>query len=83
MIFAEIPGVDKENVAIEVKDNVLTIQGERVADDTLTCTSAPTAPAGNTSRSPVPGTSTVPPLADISMRLPIPCPSTANSSSGP
>ncbi|MBA7707997.1 hypothetical protein ES703_116884 [subsurface metagenome] len=28
-------------------------------------------------------TSTVPPLADISMRLPIGCPSMANSSSGP
>jgi HSP20 family protein len=27
LIFVEIPGVDKEEVAIEVKDNVLSIQG--------------------------------------------------------
>jgi len=32
LIFVEIPGVDKQDVAIEVKDNVLSIQGERVVD---------------------------------------------------
>jgi HSP20 family protein len=35
VIFAEIPGVDKEEVAIEVKDNVLSIQGERVVDSSI------------------------------------------------
>ncbi len=29
VIHAELPGVKKENVAIEVKDNVLTLRGER------------------------------------------------------
>jgi HSP20 family protein len=29
VIHAELPGVKKEEVSIEVKDNVLTIQGER------------------------------------------------------
>lgn len=35
LIFVEIPGVDKEEVAIEVKDNVLSIQGERVVDSSI------------------------------------------------
>lgn len=30
VIHAELPGVKKENVAIEVKDNVLTLRGERI-----------------------------------------------------
>ena len=28
----ELPGVKKENISVEVKDNVLTIRGERVVD---------------------------------------------------
>lgn len=35
LIFVEIPGVDKNEVSIEVKDNVLSIQGERVVDSTI------------------------------------------------
>jgi len=35
IIFVEIPGVDKNEVDIEVKDNVLTIQGERVVDSSI------------------------------------------------
>ena len=35
VIFVEIPGVDKEAVAIEVKENVLAISGERTVDDAL------------------------------------------------
>lgn len=35
LIFAEIPGVDKNEVAIEVKDNVLSIKGERVVDKSI------------------------------------------------
>ena len=35
LIFAEIPGVDKDDVTIEVKDNVLTIQGERGVDKSI------------------------------------------------
>ncbi len=35
IIFAEIPGVDKENVAIEVKENVLSISGERSVDHSV------------------------------------------------
>ena len=35
LIFVEIPGVDKNDVAIEVKDNVLSIQGERVVDTSI------------------------------------------------
>ncbi len=30
VIHAELPGVSKENVSIEVKENVLTLKGERV-----------------------------------------------------
>lgn len=32
IIYAEIPGVDKDVVAIEVKENVLSISGERTVD---------------------------------------------------
>ena len=35
IIFAEIPGIDKENVAIEVKENVLSISGERTVDHSV------------------------------------------------
>lgn len=34
VIQADLPGVEKDKVAVEVKDNVLTIQGERIADMT-------------------------------------------------
>lgn len=32
VIVAELPGVVKENVSIEVKDNILTLRGERMVD---------------------------------------------------
>jgi HSP20 family protein len=35
MIRADLPGVSKENVAVEVKDNVLTIKGERLEDPSI------------------------------------------------
>ena len=35
VIFAEIPGVDKDAVAIEVKENVLSISGERMVDHSM------------------------------------------------
>ena len=35
IIFAEIPGVDKAAVAIEVKENVLSISGERLVDHSV------------------------------------------------
>ena len=35
LIYVEIPGVDKDEVDIEVKDNVLTIRGERVVDSRI------------------------------------------------
>jgi len=35
LIFVEIPGVEKNAVAIEVKDNILSIQGERVVDSSI------------------------------------------------
>lgn len=33
VIVAELPGVGKENVSIEVKDNILTLRGERKVDE--------------------------------------------------
>lgn len=35
VIFVEIPGVVKDAVAIEVKENVLSIAGERTVDDSV------------------------------------------------
>ena len=35
VLKAELPGVDKEDVAVEVKDNILTLKGERKADQTI------------------------------------------------
>ena len=35
VLAAELPGVKKENVSVEVKDNVLTLKGERVADPAI------------------------------------------------
>lgn len=35
IIFAEIPGIDKAAVDIEVKENVLSISGERTVDHTV------------------------------------------------
>ncbi len=32
LIYADIPGVDKENVSIDIHDNILTVEGERKAD---------------------------------------------------
>ena len=34
-VAVELPGVDKEQVAVEVKDDVLTIKGERPADPNI------------------------------------------------
>lgn len=33
IVMAELPGVNKEDVSVEVKENVLTLKGERKADD--------------------------------------------------
>ena len=35
MIKADLPGVSKENVDVEVKDNVLTLKGERPEDQCI------------------------------------------------
>ena len=35
VLAAELPGVRKENVSVEVKENVLTLKGVRVADPTI------------------------------------------------
>ncbi len=35
VIFVEIPGVDKAAVTIEVKENVLSISGERMVDNSV------------------------------------------------
>ncbi len=38
IIAADLPGVNKEDVLVEVKDNVMTISGERCADPALQAT---------------------------------------------
>ena len=35
VLKAELPGISKENVSVEIKDNVLTIKGERSADKNI------------------------------------------------
>lgn len=35
VIQVELPGIKKENIAIEVKDDVLTIKGERLRDNPI------------------------------------------------
>ena len=35
VLAVELPGVGKENVAVEVKDDVLTLKGERLADPAI------------------------------------------------
>ena len=34
-LAAELPGVSKENVSVEVKDNILTLRGERLANPNI------------------------------------------------
>ena len=35
VVNAELPGVRKEDVSVEVKDNILTIKGERFSDQSI------------------------------------------------
>ena len=35
VLAAELPGVGKENVSVEVKDNILTLKGERLANPNI------------------------------------------------
>ena len=35
LLAAELPGVSKENVSVEVKDNILTLKGERLANPNI------------------------------------------------
>ena len=35
VIKAELPGIRKENVSVEIKNNVITLKGERVADQEI------------------------------------------------
>ena len=35
VIKSELPGVEKEDVSVEVKDNILTLRGERSAEETI------------------------------------------------
>jgi HSP20 family protein len=35
VLTAELPGVGKENISIEVKDNILTLKGERTANQNI------------------------------------------------
>jgi len=34
-LMAELPGVGKENISVEVKDNILTLRGERAANQNI------------------------------------------------
>jgi HSP20 family protein len=38
IVAVDLPGVSKEDVAVEVKDNVLTISGQRLADPAIQAT---------------------------------------------
>jgi HSP20 family protein len=35
VLTAELPGVGKDNISVEVKDNILTLKGERIADQKI------------------------------------------------
>ena len=35
VLAAELPGVGKENISVEVKDNILTLKGERMANQNI------------------------------------------------
>ena len=35
VLLVELPGISKENVSVEVKDNVLTLKGERPVDPNI------------------------------------------------
>ena len=35
VLAAELPGVGKENISVEVKDNILTLKGERTANPNI------------------------------------------------
>ena len=35
VLAAELPGISKENVSVEVKDNILTLKGERLANPNI------------------------------------------------
>jgi HSP20 family protein len=35
VLMAELPGVGKENISVEVKDNILTLKGERAANQNI------------------------------------------------
>jgi len=35
VLLAELPGISKENLSVEVKDNVLTLKGERLVDPNI------------------------------------------------
>jgi HSP20 family protein len=35
VMLAELPGVDKKNISVDLKDNVLTLKGERSYDNTV------------------------------------------------
>jgi len=35
VLAAEVPGVGKENISVEVKDNILTLKGERMANQNI------------------------------------------------
>jgi HSP20 family protein len=35
VLAAELPGVGKENISVEIKDNILTLKGERMANQNM------------------------------------------------